>query len=586
MIPAKILELPEQPEPENEKIDFLENDAGRAPDDEQPAVETIDGLPAIALPGNGLLIGDFAGELGKHLSRAGVFARQGCAFTLDYQGQKLEAVTPGWLRTWIEKHVRPYRAERGENDTIIRIKKSITEDIARAVNVSPQFLAALPRVERFCPCPMPTMREDGRIELLSPGMDAESLTFTADAGFPLEVLPVERATTTLRDLLEEFAWPEDGGRSLAVHISAMLTVFARGILPRGTTTPVFLYLANSEGAGKTLLASLAGICYQELPPAEAAPRDESEWQKKLLSLVVSGRRLVLLDNLKGHLDSPSLEAYTTSPSFAGRILGVTREFCGEAGATLLLTGNRLTISPDMRRRSLIVELFMSELRAEDRKFRRILDTEAIRKLRPTVLSALWSIVHAWDKAGRPPCTHSSASFPRWAQTIAGMVEFAGFTSPLVPAEIEGMGDTDTADFAALVAKLEPGKRYTFAEIAEIADDAGLFERIFCEREKDGELSRAGKRRLSDLLGRFDRRRVSASCVFSVEGKGHARRYAVISPRRMHDTHDTHDILPFLEKPDFSIRPKYHAHHAYHAYDPDMSEEELARKEDDGEPFRA
>jgi predicted DNA binding protein len=140
-----------------------------------------------------------------------------------------------------------------------------------------------------------------------------------------------------------------------------------------------------------------------------------------------------------------------------------------------------------------------------------------------------------------------------------------------------MGDTDTADFSALVAKLEPNKRYTFAEIAEIADDAGLFERIFCEKEKDGELSRAGKRRLSDLLGRFDRRRVSASCVFFVEGKGHSRRYAVVSPRRMHDTHDTHDISAVLEKTNFSERPKYHAHHAGHAYASDLTEEELAEE---------
>jgi hypothetical protein len=519
--------------------------------EETPSVETIDGLPAIEIPGNGLLIGDFAAELGKHLSRAGVFARQGCAFTLDHQGQKLEPVKPEWLRTWIEKHVRPYRTEAAKNGLTIHVKRSITKDIAHAVNVSPQFLAELPRVERFNPCSMPTMREDGRIELLSPGLDAESLTFTGDAGFLLEVMPLEQATATLRDLLEEFAWPDDGGRSLAVHISAMLTVFARGILPRGTTTPVFLYLANSEGAGKTLLASLAGICYQEPPAAEAAPRDEKEWQNKLLSLVVSGRRLVLLDNLKGHLDSPALEAYTTSPSFAGRILGVTKDFQGEAGATLLLTGNRLTISPDMRRRSLIVELFMSELRAEDRKFRRILDAETIRKLRPGVLSALWSIVYAWDKAGRPPCSHTSASFPRWSQTIAGMVEFAGFGSPLAPAEIEGMGDTDTADFAALVANLEPGKRYTFPEIVEKADAAGLFERILSDRDKDDGLSRAAKRRFSDLLGKFDRRRVAASRIFTVEGKGHSRRYVVISSRQPHDTHDTHDILAFLEKTQFS-----------------------------------
>lgn len=532
----------------------------RATDWEQSAVpappfEEIDGKPAIELPGNGLLLGDFAAALGERLAGAGVFARQGCAFTLDHQGQKLEAVTPGWLRTWIEKHVVPYKAERDKSGTVIKIKRSITEDVARAVNVSPQFLGALPKVERFHPCPMPVMRKDGTIELLAPGMDTESATFTADARFTPELVTVEEATAVLRELLAEFAWPEDDGRSLAVHVTAMLTVYAGGILPRGTVRPAFIYLGNAEGAGKTLLASLAGVCYAESPAAEPAPRDEGEWQKKLLALTVSGRRLVLLDNLKGHLDSAALEAYVTSPTFGGRILGVTKEFSGEAGATLLLTGNSLTISPDMRRRSLMVELFMPELRAEDRKFRRILDAETVRKIRRAVVSALWSIVAGWDAAGRPPCSHGNSSFPRWAQTIAGMVEFAGFGSPLAPAEIEGMGDTTTADFAELVKVMTPGKDYKFEELAGMADDAGLFEGILSDRDKEGALTRKAKSSMAKILTRYNGRRVAEKTLFAVKGKGHARRYSV------HGPHGPHGVSPVLEKDVFPNMPKDHAHHA-------------------------
>jgi hypothetical protein len=546
-----------------------------------PCPDEIDGKPALQLPGDGLLLGDFAAALGQMLRGAGVFARQGCAFTLDYQGQRLEAVTPGWLRTWIERHVVPFRAAEqkvaGGKTVTLKIKKSITDDTARAVNVSPQFLDQLPKVERFHPCPMPVIRDDGTIELLPPGLDAQSMTFTADAGFTPELVTLEEATAGLRDLLGEFAWPEDGGRSMAVHISAMLTVFAGGILPRGTVTPVLIYLGNSEGAGKTLLASLAGIPYADPPAAEAAPSDESEWQKKLLALTVSGRRLVLLDNLKRHLDSAALEAYVTSPTFGGRILGVTKEFTGDAGATLLLTGNRLTISPDMRRRALLVELFMPELRAEDRKFKRILDAKTIRDMRPAVVSALWSIVRAWDEAGRPPCSHDNASFPRWAKTIAGMVEFAGFGSPLAPAEIEGMGDTDTADFTALIKGMKAGERGTFEDVVAMADTAGLFERILSDRDKEGELSRAGKKRFSALLGRYDRRRVSATGRFAVEGKGHSRRYV------LHDRHDTHDVSPLAEKDQNPIKPKHHADHAGHAANEgSISDGELFNPED-GDP---
>jgi hypothetical protein len=521
-----------------------------------PILEEIDGKPALQLPGDGLLLGDFSAALGELLRGAGVYARQGCAFTLDHQGQKLEPVTPEWLRTWIEKHVVPYKVITSKNQSgTFKVKKSISKDISNAVNVSPQFLAQLPKVERFNPCPMPTMRPSGTIELLPPGMDSQSATFTAEGGFAPEVIPVAEAADRLRDLLAEFALPADGGRSLAVHVAAMLTVFAGGILPRGTVCPVFIYLANSEGAGKTLLAQCAGIPYADLPPAEAAPTKEEEWQKKLLALVASGRRLVLLDNLKGHLDSAALEAYVTSQSFNGRILGVTKEFCGDAGATILITGNRLTISPDMRRRSLLVELFMPELRAEDRRFKRILDAEAIREIRPGIVSALWSIVSAWDKAGRKPCSHGNSSFPRWAETIAGMVEFAGFGSPLAPAEIDGMGDTDAADFSALVGLMEAGERYTFEQVDIMADAAGLFERILSDRDKEGALSRGAKSRMAKLLCRYDRRQVAAGAVFAVEGKGHSRRYV------LHGQHGPHGGSAGNEKTNFSKGLKDHADHA-------------------------
>jgi hypothetical protein len=518
--------------------------------------EEIDGLPALQLPGDGHLVGNFAAELGSLLRGHGIFARKGCAFILDSEGQKLEPASPTWLRTWVEKHVRPFKVRQSERGTF-RLVRTMPDDTARAVLVSPQFLEQLPLVERFHPCPMPWLRDSGKIELLPVGLDAASRTYTADPGFQIKAMPLDEARAVLDYVLEEFAWPEDGGRSLAVQISAMLTVFASGIMPQGSTRPVFLFVANSEGSGKTLLAILCGTPYRETP-VETAPREDAEWAKKLLSAVIAGRRLILLDNLKGHLNAPALEAYTTSPHFSGRILGVSKEFQGEAGATVLITGNGLTISPDLRRRSLFVELFLQELRAEDRKFRRTLDPVAIQKARPDILSALWSLVTAWDAAGRPKSSRMNSSFPRWTDTIAGVVEFAGYGCPTAPAEIEGMGDTDTANFSTLAGLMEPARRYTFAELVAVAEGAGLFERLTADRDKDG-LAKGAKSAFAKLLIRYDRRRVTATAMFRVAGKGHSRRYF------KHGPHGPHGVSPQLENPHFRIRPEYHADHADRAH---------------------
>lgn len=522
-------------------------------------VLTINGKPALRLPGDWRLLSEFAAELGELLEGQGIFNRKSTAFTLDYEGQRLKLAEGGWLRTWVESHVVPYRESRGQDGKSIKIAKTMVKETADAVLVSPQFLDRISKLERFLPCPMPWLRNNGAIEILPLGLDEVSGTFTADPGFKIEPMPLCEARDEIETLISEFPWPDDSGRSKAVAVSAMLTTFAGGLMPSKATKPVFIYTANAEGSGKTTLAQLAGAPYADTP-AEAAPRDEAEWQKKLLSLVISGRRLVLLDNLKGHLNSPSFEAYTTSATFSGRILGGSREFTGDAGATILITGNGLTFTPDLRRRALIVELFMREMKAEDRTFRRRLSPATISNLRPRILSALWGIVTAWDKAGRPTASRMNNSFPEWCETIGGMVECAGWKSPVAPAQIEGMGDTDTTDFAALAAALEPGRRYEFKELSAIIEDSELFEHITTDRDKDGGISQKGKKLLSAVFGRFNERRVTASGVFKKTGRGHQRRYFI---NLEHDQHDKHDVSVNIKNTIFPTGLNHRADRADH-----------------------
>lgn len=498
--------------------------------------EFLNGKPALLLPGPGYLLSDFSKTLGTMLCNHGIFSRGGRVFALDHEGQKLELVAPAWLRTWVEDFVSPYKLRSGPEGMRFKSVNTMPEDSAKAVLASHQFLEQLPKVERFHPCPMPWKRKDGGIELLPIGLDAESNTFTADPGFTIEPMSLADSLATLDNLLEEFAWPDDDGRSKSVAIAAMLTVFASGLMEEGANRPVFLYVANAEGSGKTTLAQLAGLPYR-MTPVETAPTDEAEWQKKLLSVVMSGRRLLLLDNLKGRLNSAALEAYTTSPHYTGRILGVSSEFTGEAGASVLITGNGLTITGDLRRRCLLVELNLKEMRAEDRKFKRTLDSVAMSEQRQKVLSALWGLVKAWNEADRPACSIGNSSFPRWSESIGGIVEFAGYGCPTRTPVIEGMGDTDTSDMEQLVGKMEPRERYTFSQIEEMAIETGLFDwitskAILANNPSIGEsptLQPGQKKQLSTVLGRYKNRRMRDGSIFCIEGHGHMRKYFLKTP---------------------------------------------------------
>jgi hypothetical protein len=115
-------------------------------------------------------------------------------------------------------------------------------------------------------------------------------------------------------------------------------------------------------------------------------------------------------------------------------------------------------------------------RAEDRKFRRTLDDGTLLALRPKILAALWALVREWNAAGRPGPSRTHSSFPRWAEIVGGIVEFAGYTCPLESAEIQRAAHTDGADMRELAKLLDPTP-IKFDELVETARNHGLFERL-------------------------------------------------------------------------------------------------------------
>jgi hypothetical protein len=496
------------------------------PSGSRPAVENLNGRPAIELPCPGRPLSDFAAEVGRMLAGRGVYSRGGLAFTADHATKQLAPVDPQWLRTWAEREVSLFKHAKNAAGLAITLRHSMSLDTAKALVVAPQFLEPLPEIRRFAPVRMPVMREDGRIELLPLGFDEKTRTLTDPNGCQLlegfEEIPAEIGVRAIRGALAEFPFADK--RSEAAAVAAMFTVYAGGLLPPASTMPAFIYAANAEGSGKTTLAQLAAIPYG-VCEAESKPNSEDEWQKALLALVMSGSRLLLLDNLKGHLDSPSFEAYLTATKFSGRILGVNKKFSGEADATVLLTGNRLTVSPDLRRRCIFIELFMQELRAEDRVFKRRLDPPAILEMQPQLLMAMWAIIKGWDAAGRPPASKINASVPRWSEIIAGIVEWAGWSCPSVPAELEDGGDTDTRDIARLGEAMTIGNAMKFSELCELCEELGLFERFIAWMD-DSDKGREMRRKFSAVLKTYAGRTIAPGKRFLSEGKSHSRRYAV------------------------------------------------------------
>lgn len=492
--------------------------AGPQGDDLQRAI--ADERPKIRLPGPDRLLSDFATELGEELQDKDIYYRNGEIVILD--GSNLKRITPQVFRCWSEKYFIGYRAKTiGENTFEFNVTMTDTE--AGGTLAAPQFTSSLRQVRRINNVRLPIFDTDGKLALLPCGYHEPTQTLTVE---PVEYdlnLTVERAIEILDDLLSEFCFA-DGMRSKAVAIAAMLGLYANQLLPDKSLRPCFNFAANAEGAGKTILSELCILPTCGDVPTGCKSTEDNEIRKNLTTAIKEVRLVVYFDNLKGRLSSPALEAFLSAPIWQDRKLGVNENIVGENLATCFVTGNGMTVSPDMRRRSLFVELHLEVERAEDRKFKRLLDRPTLLAMRPTILAALWAIVRNWDANGRPGPSRGHSAFPSWANIIGGIVEAGGFDCPLATANVTASADPDSDDMRKLVEAMA-GKSMplTFADLVQLARANGLFENIIGPDNE--ELGRREKAALGNLLKRYDRRSV-LKYRFSLDGKGHNRRYQV------------------------------------------------------------
>ena len=506
---------------------------GVASDSVQAAIH--DPRPMVRLQGNNWLLSQTAEAMGRHFADKLLFLRNGEIVTLE--SNELRNISGQTFRTLVERHIVGYRereAGGGTYDVIV----TMTANEASGLMASPQFVENLRRLRRVNRCRLPVVRDDGNLELLPAGYDAASQTLTINTVTYADDMPLDLAKETLDDLLSEFCFADEG-RSKAVAVAALVGLFSAQLLPEGSLRPCFIVTKNAEGAGASTLVSCAVVPFIGYMPTGVKSDDDDETRKTLTSAVREGRSVILLDNQRSRLSSAALEAFVSSPTWSDRLLGVNQTFTGPNLATVFVTANGATVSPDMRRRSLIIELHLDVERAEDRHFRRPLDLAALLALSPNILAGCWSMLRHWHGQGQPAPNRSHSAFPMWARVVGGIVQAAGYGCALDSANVAVAADEDGDAMRALLDLMTPRRPYTFSEIVVLCQANDCFADLV--GEKGTVLEKSGRTTLARILRRYDHRLVK-SYRFIIDGKGHKRRYSVeevVVPK--HDDTIKHDV---------------------------------------------
>lgn len=279
----------------------------------------------IPLPRPGRLLSDFAADVAVAMQSAGLYRQDGDPVVLQPGDARMIPFAASMARTFFERFVIPTKKEKvgkaeDKSPIYVEVPESMSRTTAKGVVASVDFVAGLRPLGRIMPVSMPTFSDDGKLILLPCGYHPRTEVLVL-SGYEYDVLPLQVAVDFLCELLREFPLAKDGGRSLSVQVAAMLTRFAILLLPPEAQVPFFIWNANSQRVGKTLLAKLVEIPVAGHAALRTLAGEEVEVAKTLDSEVLAGSPSIIFDNVTGKIESAALDQFATSAVHAGRRMG-------------------------------------------------------------------------------------------------------------------------------------------------------------------------------------------------------------------------------------------------------------------------
>jgi len=434
------------------------------------------GRPYVELPASDRLITDFASDI------AAVFQGKDQWFNRDNQVVRvrrtrqqtkardasetsqvraktiewtsIEPVTSALAVSEVERFAVPCFYKSSEGSAVrVPTAKSMSTSIASLLLVCPNFVEALPKLDRVLKVPMPII--DGRggsLIVPTPGYNPRINTLLVHEAPEIEELSLTESKALLERLLRDFCLADTKDK---VHaIAALLTPLCRGLYRSWTTrVPVFFYLGNRPRTGKDYLAGCTHLIYEgitiEDPPLSA---NTDEFRKKITSAMMRGRRLMHFSNCSGEIKNNVFEQIVTNHHWSDRVLGGNRIVTLPNEMEFTLSGNvGVTYTPDFAARSRIINLRFEDEHENQRTFDEPDLHGWVLRERGKLLSALWGLVRHWDREGRPVGKTPFTSFSEWAEVVGGIMAACDLGDPCQPEahEVQTQGDVEAEDIRHL-----------------------------------------------------------------------------------------------------------------------------------------
>ncbi len=279
---------------------------------------------------------------------------------------------------------------------------------------------------------VPVLREDGSI-LDERGYDEKSrLYYRPDEGLTVPNVPrdptkkeIQRAKELIWTPLQDFPFVDQASKANALAL--MLTPIVRPQLG-AQNVPLAIVDATVQGTGKTLLVNVVSLTATGRTAATMnAPDGDEEWRKQITAQLLQGASMIVVDNVRGRLQSAPLEQALTTSLWQDRVLGQSKQVELPQRATWVATGNNVQPKGDMKRRVYPIRMDAKMERPwTGRDFAIDNLQEWTSEHRGEMVAALLTLARGWTAAGEPkPDTELLGSFEEWTRTVGGILQFAG-----------------------------------------------------------------------------------------------------------------------------------------------------------------
>jgi hypothetical protein len=322
---------------------------------------------------------------------------------------------------------------RDGNREVLR-QKLCSSDNAKALLQTNAVKQFLPPIQTILNSPVFAEDQEGRLIVLSQGYHRHNGgTYVLSGRHIIEDLDVKAAVEVLLGLIEDFyfASAADKSRCMAGMISPALRF---GQLLKADF-PLDLCEADQSQAGKGFRVNLITTIYDETPSVVTLSSDRGvgSFDEKLSTAMLSGKGVIVLDNLRGVVNSQLLES---------AIKGVgSRVMVRKAYATSTLintnhivwmgTSNRAEATEDFANRAIITRIRKRPLNYTFRTFNGLSLLEYVERNRNYIQSCIFAVVREWVKKGKPCNPISDHDFREWCGVMDWIVQNIFKLAPLL-----------------------------------------------------------------------------------------------------------------------------------------------------------